>query len=737
MSKAGQADTDQPIYICGILEGDIDVANTVFIDKEGLVSANVTAERAIVQGVVVGSIRARQVEISTSGKVWGNVWAQTFHIEPGGFIRGQVITPLQTGHVLSACSPESPPALVAVSSLQPLPDDGLNHLLAELKAVAQETTTVDDLLASPQLLHIEEALARVVEAKNRTISQLQLELQAMQATLAEQEGLTATLSANLDSTGSERETALAQQNAELCDELERLRLTALQREQSLAELQVNHDEMAQLTVGYEKTIAELQCDREATRLENQRLQVELHEIRLALDAAQNEITHLSTDLIETKAQFQLLNNELTSSQASRANLIAATTDATKQLHSQLAEVTAERDQAAADLDAAQEQIAHLIDQLAQAHAAATDLAAERDSLQADLERIRNEHVIARAGRAETQVAVEQLTAELEAACAEIERLSSDHTAALSAVRVKRDDVSAELEAARQRMEQMSEQIEAARAEIERLEGDHTAALSAAQAEQDGVSAELEAARQRVGQLSADLDAARAEIERLGSDRAAALSAVRVERDDVSAELEAARQRMEQMTAELEAARAEIERLSSDHTAALSAVQVERDDVSAELEAARQRMEQMSARLDAERVDARTDIKRLTTDLDDAHHRLEQTVTERDTFQAECEKAQAAAARLTADLEDVRHQIAQLDDQLAEREAEIARLQADYKIGQDQIGQQRQEHTAYCLTCHAHRPIKEARELVMPDGRRAVKGHCIVCGASLLSLVSSD
>jgi len=599
MSKAGQADTDQPIYICGILEGDIDVANTVFIDKEGLVSANVTAERAIVQGVVVGSIRARQVEISTSGKVWGNVWAQTFHIEPGGFIRGQVITPLQTGHVLSACSPESPPALVAVSSLQPLPDDGLNHLLAELKAVAQETTTVDDLLASPQLLHIEEALARVVEAKNRTISQLQLELQAMQATLAEQEGLTATLSANLDSTGSERETALAQQNAELCDELERLRLTALQREQSLAELQVNHDEMAQLTVGYEKTIAELQCDREATRLENQRLQVELHEIRLALDAAQNEITHLSTDLIETKAQFQLLNNELTSSQASRANLIAATTDATKQLHSQLAEVTAERDQAAADLDAAQEQIAHLIDQLAQAHAAATDLAAERDSLQADLERIRNEHVIARAGRAETQVAVEQLTAELEAACAEIERLSSDHTAALSAVRVKRDDVSAELEAARQRMEQMS------------------------------------------------------------------------------------------------------------------------------------------ARLDAERVDARTDIKRLTTDLDDAHHRLEQTVTERDTFQAECEKAQAAAARLTADLEDVRHQIAQLDDQLAEREAEIARLQADYKIGQDQIGQQRQEHTAYCLTCHAHRPIKEARELVMPDGRRAVKGHCIVCGASLLSLVSSD
>ena len=90
-----------------------------------------------------------------------------------------------------------------------------------------------------------------------------------------------------------------------------------------------------------------------------------------------------------------------------------------------------------------------------------------------------------------------------------------------------------------------------------------------------------------------------------------------------------------------------------------------------------------------------------------------------------------------DLESARRQITQLDNQLTEQESGIARLQANLEINQDQIGQQQQEYTAYCLTCRTHRPIKEVRELVMSDGRRVVKGHCAVCGANLIQQMTSD
>jgi len=418
MCAVRQLDINQALCIHGIFEGDLEVANTVFIGREGMVSANLTAGQVIVQGVVIGSIRAGEVEICASGKVWGNVCTQAFHVEPGGFVRGQIITPFPTEHTLHAYSPESSAAPGALS-LQPHLDDALDHLLAKLEAAAQEAISVDTPQSSPQPLHIKEALARVADAKNWTISQLQLELQATQAALAEQEALIATVSTDLARAGNEHEAAVVRQNAELRRELERTRMTALQHHQSLA-----------------------------------RLHVELEKTREALDAAQDEITHLSTDLAEARAQLQSPSDELARSQARYDHLVATTAEASEQLCDQLAEVMAERDQAVADLN------------VTQVHAA------ERDDLRANLERLRDEYTTA-------QTIVGQLTDDLDADRAEIERLNSDHSAALSVVQAERDDASAGLEAARQRIAQLSGQLaaeqEAARTDVERLTADLDAA----------------------------------------------------------------------------------------------------------------------------------------------------------------------------------------------------------------------------------------------------------------------
>ncbi len=38
--------------------------------------------------------------------------------------------------------------------------------------------------------------------------------------------------------------------------------------------------------------------------------------------------------------------------------------------------------------------------------------------------------------------------------------------------------------------------------------------------------------------------------------------------------------------------------------------------------------------------------------------------------------------------------------------------------------------AYCVKCRQKRPMKNAQETTMKNGRRAMKGQCEVCGTNL-------
>jgi RNase P subunit RPR2 len=44
--------------------------------------------------------------------------------------------------------------------------------------------------------------------------------------------------------------------------------------------------------------------------------------------------------------------------------------------------------------------------------------------------------------------------------------------------------------------------------------------------------------------------------------------------------------------------------------------------------------------------------------------------------------------------------------------------------------------AYCVKCRSKRPIKDAQEVTMKNGRRALKGTCEVCGTVLMRMLGN-
>jgi methionyl-tRNA synthetase len=44
--------------------------------------------------------------------------------------------------------------------------------------------------------------------------------------------------------------------------------------------------------------------------------------------------------------------------------------------------------------------------------------------------------------------------------------------------------------------------------------------------------------------------------------------------------------------------------------------------------------------------------------------------------------------------------------------------------------------AYCVKCRTKRPIKNAHEETMKNGRRALKGQCDVCGTNVTLMLGN-
>ena len=79
------------LRIEGVFEGDIALHGLVVVGEQGrLVCKHLRATTVVVAGSVRGDITAQRLEITRTGRVWGDVVTESFATEEGAFLRGQI-----------------------------------------------------------------------------------------------------------------------------------------------------------------------------------------------------------------------------------------------------------------------------------------------------------------------------------------------------------------------------------------------------------------------------------------------------------------------------------------------------------------------------------------------------------------------------------------------------------------------------------------------------------------------
>ena len=90
-SIKGSIHSQQSIRIDGIFEGEINSQGEIFIGVNSHVNANIFGKHIVVAGEVVGNIEAiKSLQITKTGKVYGNIAGDQLLIEEGGIYKGNV-----------------------------------------------------------------------------------------------------------------------------------------------------------------------------------------------------------------------------------------------------------------------------------------------------------------------------------------------------------------------------------------------------------------------------------------------------------------------------------------------------------------------------------------------------------------------------------------------------------------------------------------------------------------------
>lgn len=87
----GQITGTGGVRIEGAFDGEITLRGLVVVGEGGRVTCeHIRAVTVVVAGSVKGDITAQKVEITRTGRVWGDVVAVSFSTEEGAFLRGKI-----------------------------------------------------------------------------------------------------------------------------------------------------------------------------------------------------------------------------------------------------------------------------------------------------------------------------------------------------------------------------------------------------------------------------------------------------------------------------------------------------------------------------------------------------------------------------------------------------------------------------------------------------------------------
>lgn len=91
ISWKGEVGGTGGLRIDGAFDGEIALRGLVIIGEQGrLACKQLRADSVVVAGSVKGAITAQRVEITRTGRVWGDVVTTSFATEEGAFLRGQI-----------------------------------------------------------------------------------------------------------------------------------------------------------------------------------------------------------------------------------------------------------------------------------------------------------------------------------------------------------------------------------------------------------------------------------------------------------------------------------------------------------------------------------------------------------------------------------------------------------------------------------------------------------------------
>jgi cytoskeletal protein CcmA (bactofilin family) len=85
----GKLESDGGIRIEGIFEGTIETTGNLVVAESATVLAEIRAYNCSVSGSVKGNITANKVEITDTGKVWGDLSINSLLLHEGAYLKGQ------------------------------------------------------------------------------------------------------------------------------------------------------------------------------------------------------------------------------------------------------------------------------------------------------------------------------------------------------------------------------------------------------------------------------------------------------------------------------------------------------------------------------------------------------------------------------------------------------------------------------------------------------------------------
>ena len=499
------------LEITGYHVGDIRTDQHVLVADSGAVAGNIYAPEVIVAGLLKGLIAAQTTEIKASGQVWGDVYATTLAIEPGGKLHGWFSTIGEEGYQLlnsgsaslkevTAESQEqipefmesvALPAVFAESDLEQT-QSGRLGIMRRLQAEAAAAA-----IARRELeLTFEERLAEAAGDEMTTAVALREELLVVRAELM-------TSRTQLDDANSileEQEEALAAQAQQLKQQLVDLEA----RQADVERLEKELSEKTTLLREANQGVSELNLQLAAEMEKSGNMAERTANLETALQGSLQRVSELDEALIrwqelaeESNSQIELLEADHSKLQMELSQYLPTLTET----QAQRDQLQAELDTATAGLESAQSEL----NRLQHAEAELLTLRSVHEQVVDELEQLRltmrqqpQELVTLRAALSESSAQIKALEAEL----LEAQDKAQHFHERLLWAEATRQNTSSELE------------------EIQKIVRQREERIAALEAERDKIREAAESWKENVGRSLQRLSVAEAEVQSLREKRTA-------------------------------------------------------------------------------------------------------------------------------------------------------------------------------------------------------------------------